>query len=586
MVLKKLGDFFRSVACLVVDQLPLFLMLVVFMTVPSFFSGLPYFKAYGLNVIPQAILPALILCWLASLHRCVWWLIFTIANFAFMIELGCLFCQQWRFNSTFASLILQTDTGETLEFIQMYYIPIIEAVLSSIVIGLLVGIGNFYWQRKSASLFVIRRFRELPMTSGLIGIIIVASVVYSPMQMMDAIKKHEARWTRVGNIMFVASTPVAYYYAFMDIFNNSDMRDFEQLAKVSESLTVDTLGVKNSLNVVYVVGESFPRSKSSLFGYYKETNPNMANELADSLLILFDNVISHANHTFEVYPTMLSTNEIYAPIPYVNYPLLPTIFKKSGFTVGYYDNQSLLKESTKFDYSCTYFFSNRAICKCSIDLLNDRRYKLDGELVEENPPLTDFARSLTIYHLMGQHSPASQRYPSSFSGYTDTDYDGIGYKDFQTQIVAEYDNATLYNDFVLKQIIDPLRDKVAIMVYSPDHGEEIYDSRDHFGRDVAVTIETARVFCEVPVWIWVSDKFKELYPEQVDALRRNVHKALYNGDLPHTIIDIAGIKTDAFRPELSLLNDSPGRTDRVIEGNLEYDANRDKINSYKMRYEK
>ena len=207
-------------------------------------------------------------------------------------------------------------------------------------------------------------------------------------------------------------------------------------------------------------------------------------------------------------------------------------------------------------------------------------------MIEANPPLTDSALTLTIYHLMGQHGPFKARSPKEFSQFTAEDYVKFGYTASQRPLVADYDNATLYNDFCLKKIIDPLRDKIAILIFTPDHGEEVFDFRDHTGRDVGVTIETARIFCELPTWIWVSDKFRQRYPDQVAALRRNTHKALYNGDLPHTLIDVSGIKTDVFKPELSLFNDAPGHTNRIIENqHVEYDINRTKINATRMRYE-
>ena len=370
-------NLFHRVASLVVNQLPLFLMLVIFMTAPSYFSGTPYFltylKRFLFYLLPQAILPALILCWLASLRRYIWWLIFVLATCVFMVELGCLFCQSWRFNSTFAALLMQTDSNEVWGFMQMYSVPIFKTVLCSVAIAAFSILLNRYWQRQLASLFVVKRFKKLPRISFIVvGFILVASVVYSPLQMNFALKKYEPRWSRIGNIMFVASTPIAYYYAFMDIFDNADMRDFETLAKVSQDLIVDTSAVQDSLNIVYVIGESFPRSKSNLYGYPLETNPFMLKEFNDGSLILFDNIISHSNHTWEVYPILLSTNEVHGSKPYVEYPLLPTIFKKGGFLVGYFDNQSALGTATHLDYSCTSFLSHKVVRESSLDLFNSK----------------------------------------------------------------------------------------------------------------------------------------------------------------------------------------------------------------------
>ncbi|MDE6109953.1 MAG: hypothetical protein K2F72_06690, partial [Muribaculaceae bacterium] len=121
-------------------------------------------------------------------------------------------------------------------------------------------------------------------------------------------------------------------------------------------------------------------------------------------------------------------------------------------------------------------------------------------------------------------------------------------------------------------------------IYAPDHGEQVYDYRDEMGRNIKASLDNVRIFYEVPVFVWVSDKYKHLFPEKVKALNRNIHKAIYNSDLPHTVLDLAGIKTKNFSSEYSLVEDGPGRHIRMI-GNIDYDAMRDTIASFRMRYE-
>lgn len=51
--------------------------------------------------------------------------------------------------------------------------------------------------------------------------------------------------------------------------------------------------------------------------------------------------------------------------------------------------------------------------------------------------------------------------------------------------IADYDNATRYNDYVLMQIINRFRNQNTVLLYFSDHGEEVYDYRDHKGRDLS-----------------------------------------------------------------------------------------------------
>lgn len=189
---------------------------------------------------------------------------------------------------------------------------------------------------------------------------------------------------------------------------------------------------------------------------------------------------------------------------------------------------------------------------------------------------------------MGQHEQFRERYPDEYNSFSAKDYpQSLGYTPEQAKTVAEFDNATRYNDFVLSKIIGSLKDKTAILIYASDHGEEVYDIDDKRGRGLTLRVGSIRPLCEVPVMVWVSDRYKSLYSEKVENLRKNAHKAIYNSDLSHTVIDAAGVSTATFNPELSLLSKGKGRTDRIIlMNNYKYDLNRDKIRAQKLRYEK
>ena len=44
----------------------------------------------------------------------------------------------------------------------------------------------------------------------------------------------------------------------------------------------------------------------------------------------------------------------------------------------------------------------------------------------------------------------------------------------KNKTIADYDNATLYNDIVLSKIVDLFRQQEAIVIYLSDHGEDCY----------------------------------------------------------------------------------------------------------------
>ena len=59
---------------------------------------------------------------------------------------------------------------------------------------------------------------------------------------------------------------------------------------------------------------------------------------------------------------------------------------------------------------------------------------------------------------------------------------------------------------------------------------------------------------EVPFIIWVSDKYKEIHPDMIDKIERSVNRPFMTDDLPHLMLEIAGITCEWFEPSRSLIN--------------------------------
>ena len=62
-------------------------------------------------------------------------------------------------------------------------------------------------------------------------------------------------------------------------------------------------------------------------------------------------------------------------------------------------------------------------------------------------------------------------------------------------ILADYDNAVLYNDSIVYQIVKRFENKDAIVIYMPDHGEECYEGNRGFicrNHSAAIDYDLAR----------------------------------------------------------------------------------------------
>lgn len=297
--------------------------------------------------------------------------------------------------------------------------------------------------------------------------------------------------------------------------------------------------------IVLVIGESFDRLHSSLYGYPLKTSPRMEKEQKEGRLTLFTHATTPTPATYEAmrYIFTLQGEEVTGDS--TEYILMPAVFRKAGYHVAYLDNQYTRSSGGSFDYSCSYFLSPTAINDQCFDFRNEKTFAFDGDLVEHYADrLFLQSKSLNIIHLMGQHFDASLRYPDSFSHFT---ADSIRRNELtrqQRQQVAAYDNATLYNDFVLSAIIEKMKGINAVMVFISDHGEQIYAGPNlYFGRSFGgpsdeETVE--RVF-RIPMFVWTSETFEEKHPDCLQVLREKADAPFSNADTPWLLFSLAGI---------------------------------------------
>ena len=127
----------------------------------------------------------------------------------------------------------------------------------------------------------------------------------------------------------------------------------------------------------------------------------------------------------------------------------------------------------------------------------------------------------------------------------------------ERRIVADYDNAVRYNDRVVGEILDRCRTRDAVVVYLSDHGEEVFDYAHRNGRihDATLSPDCCRHQYEIPFMIWMSDRYRAARPELAAAIARAVDRPYMTDDLPHLLLDLAGLSCHWFDPTRSVVND-------------------------------
>lgn len=336
----------------------------------------------------------------------------------------------------------------------------------------------------------------------------------------------------------------------------STKEDLELLVKTMSGIS-DVSSNDVSENIILILGESFNKHHSSLYGYALPTNSALEEE-SNNLYVMTD-VVSPHNATSKCLRKLFSFSSQDNDLYWANTPLFPALYKAAGYHVTFLSNQECLGGGNGIFNSINNCLVNESIIPYLYDYINSSVYNYDMDLVAEYEKITVLKGhpNFVIFHLIGQHVDYNDKYPKSEIAFTLSDYEGlVNLNKEQKETIMHYDNATHYNDKVVASIIDKFRNEDAIIIYLSDHSDEVYDYRNHFGRSHEPMIERGRAMhqYEVPFIIWVSDKYKEIHPDMIDKIERSVNRPFMTDDLPHLMLEIAGITCEWFEPSRSLIN--------------------------------
>jgi len=356
-----------------------------------------------------------------------------------------------------------------------------------------------------------------------------------------------------------------------------NQKDYDTCALHQKDISIDSCSFR-SPTIVVIVGESYIKQHSSLYGYAKETNPRLSEE---KNLMVFNDVIAPFNLTSECFKYFLSVASVDDKCKWCEVPLFPALFRMAGYRVTFYSNQFVRgTHQERFDAKSGFIY-HPAIEPSIIDERNREKFSHDGELVElfkrNHSQVESAPYNLIFFHLYGQHVKSKDRYPATFNHFRAADYaDRTDLTEEQRQEVAEYDNATRYNDHVVSNIIDEFRDKDAIVLYFADHGDEANDYRPKLGRSFDFDKMSAKgIHCQfdIPFMIYVSDLYKQHHADIIQAIEASAKRRFMTDDLPHLMMFLAGIECQWYKPQRNLLSpDYQGQRQRLISAEkIDYD---------------
>jgi heptose-I-phosphate ethanolaminephosphotransferase len=305
---------------------------------------------------------------------------------------------------------------------------------------------------------------------------------------------------------------------------------------------------------VFLVGESLTRNHMSLYGYWRDTTPSLAN-LAPEMAIFRDVVSphSHTDQSLELVLTLARQGNGLTFTDPKNYSVIE-LLRAAGFSTWWISNQNsfgpwdnkvsaLARSAEHVHY--TGARSGRTVLG-----------PYDEALVEPfAAALRDPApRKVIFLHVLGNHWEYEKRYPPEAAAFrvlpTAAEVGALRGVHTHPELVNAYDNAVRYHDQLVSRFIEMLRAerKPSVFVLFSDHGENVYGQKGHYWRLFT------HDHVEVPLLLWFSPQYAELARDVVKRARANSAAPFALEDLPHLVADLTGLASGVFERDRSPLS--------------------------------
>jgi glucan phosphoethanolaminetransferase (alkaline phosphatase superfamily) len=310
----------------------------------------------------------------------------------------------------------------------------------------------------------------------------------------------------------------------------------------------------NNLNIILIIGESARGDHFSLGGRYaRETNPLLKQELDN--IVYYKKVTACYPLTRIAVPCMITrATRDHRKLSSEETSFIG-IFKKLGFHTMWIGMQGtysvidapyldLAKESDK----TLLLGTDVEIFKGDDSAL----LPLVDQFLQNHPE----GNNLLILHTYGSHFHYEDRYADQFREFHPICKKKSFLSDMSHCSISErinsYDNSIIYTDFFIKNIIDKLKNKKALIIYTSDHGESLGER----GRFLHGT-HNADEQIDVSMLFWFSDAYQQSYPENVKNLHRNKQSSISHDHLFHSILACNGVKSKIIEDKLNLCAKKP-----------------------------
>ena len=448
-----------------------------------------------------------------------------------------------EFSQSVIFVMFESNTAEAGEYFSQYF-----SVWLGLALLLYTLVAVLLWKRV--------RPVSLPLRSRLpvVALLLVANLVYPFYKQMVTQERNFADAAEKVQQRMEPAVPwqllVGYRQYRQQLDNMQDLLAQNAALPPLQNLR-DSSGTAPR-TLVLVLGESTTREHMHLYGYNRDTTPNLdALAASDKGLTVFRDVVSPRPYTIEVMQQILTFGNEQNPDRFLTDPSLINLMKQAGYKTFWITNQQTM---TKRNTMLTTFSQQT---DAPVYLNNQRNQNAsqydDVVLAPFEKALQDPApNKFIIVHLLGTHMDYRFRYPDDYAHFTDnTGVPGQLTAD-QVKTYNFYDNAVRYNDYVVSSLIKRYSagNPNGFLVYLSDHGEDVYSSGDHdrLGRNEGAP---TRPMYTIPFLLWTSPSWQAEHPRDMQAMANRPYSSSH---LIHTLSDLAGLSYDRYEPAKSLVS--------------------------------
>ena len=479
------------------------------------------------------------------------WLVVTLTAIFFLVDSFALVMYRSLFDKGMFQILLDTNIQEVAEYVGDYSSVLVTKIFYVvpliIIIVLLIKAGICL-----IDLFLNSRVRFLRLTSILLAIGLTACLLLTNFN------------------FFVFSNPVSIIrMACLIPRAFKEISEYQEVYKNLDSVKIEITRNDSELPwVIFILGESTNRNHMSLYGYDKPTTPHLQRRLNQNEFVLFSDCISGATETMPVCQRLFTffDNRESTDKPWYFYTNLFDILKTAGYHTAWLSNQ----EVTGIYGNVPRAYADRCDEK-KFTTIHDTEtmiYEYDEKLLpllDDSLRKNSSAKNFYVLHLLGTHLNYRARYPDKFNVFkADSEPAPTA---FQRAYQADYDNAVLYNDFIVDEIIKRFEDKDAIIIYISDHGENVFEDGILLGHGPAGNDKWQY---EIPMIVWTSELCKKNHPELVKKISAAKDKPFMTDDMIHALLDLMKIETPDFDSRKSLFSEDFDATRRRIFRHREY----------------